>query len=377
MTRETYISGVYRKSKGYEYFLPSLVNCDYQCFDPTIVTLLEEAAAALGELNAYSHMLPDISYFVQMHIAKEATSSSRIEGTKTNIEEIFHSDEGLSQERKNDRQEVLNYIASVNWSIAELDRVPLSMRLLKGAHKILLSGVRGEHKLPGELRKSQNWIGGATLQDAYFIPPCSSELGDLLSDLEKFWHNDELHTPQLIKAAISHYQFETIHPFLDGNGRLGRLLIILQLLDRGLLVKPTLYLSAYFDKYRDDYYDALTYVRTKNNMDYWLKFFLRGIVLSAQHSRNTLLKIVELRADYNQRIAGLSTSRQKHATKLLLACFTKPNFSVNEIAELLGVSYPTANALVEDFLKLGLFKEAKQAERNRLFELHEYLVLFN
>jgi Fic family protein len=378
MSKTTYKSGIYKKQGEYQSFYPSLLNSfSYNWTDSNITILLEEALVQLGELNAFSQLVPDIDFFLQMHIAKEATSSSKIEGTKTEIDEVFINEEDLSSERRDDRAEVINYIRALNWSIEELKNLPLSMRLIKGAHEVLLSGVRGKHKLPGEIRRSQNWIGGANLKSAYFIPPHPGDVPELLSDLEKFWHNEELNIPHLLKAGISHYQFETIHPFLDGNGRTGRLLIILYLINFGLLNKPALYLSAFFEEHRPAYYDALTYVRTQNNIDHWLKFFLDGVITTAKDSKNVLRGIIELRQTYEERIAnGMGKIRQKLGRELLVKLFSKPAVNLNEIAQVLNVSFQTASNLSEDYLRIGLFKEKTGGERNRIFELWEYIDLF-
>lgn len=375
MQVEQFTSGQWLQQYQYKSFSPTSINCEWQWLDPQLNTLLERASRALAELNALSLMVPDVDLFIRMHIAKEANTSSRIEGTQTQMDEALMRKEQVAPEKRDDWQEVQNYIEAINTAVDDLKQLPLSIRVLKQTHAVLMQGVRGDHKMPGDFRTSQNWIGGSNLNNAVFVPPHPSEVPELMGDLEKFWHNEQVLVPDLIRIALSHYQFETIHPFLDGNGRIGRLLITLYLVDKGLLHKPALYLSDFFERNRGAYYDALTVVRSSNNLLHWLRFFLTAVVETATSSKNTFMAIMALRQDVEHQILALG-GRAENAKKLLLYLYQRPMISVNEAAEHLGVTHQSANALVKQLEGLQILNETTGYGRNRLYVFERYFELF-
>jgi Fic family protein len=311
-----------------------------------------------------------------MHVVKEATTSSRIEGTRTEVEEAVLRKEDILPEKKNDWQEVQNYIDAMNYAVEKLSVLPVSTRLLKATHKILLDGARGKTKLPGEYRTSQNWIGGASLKDAIFIPPHHEELGELMGDMENFLHNANINVPRLIRIALTHYQFESIHPFLDGNGRIGRLLIPLYLVGEQLLAKPTLYLSAYFEKHKGLYYDNLMMVRTSNNLSQWVKFFLAAIIETCEDGVKTFEQIFRLRDELEGHKILVLGKKVPNAKGLLTTLYANPVVNGAIVSEKLNVSLPTANSLIDDFVRLGILKETTGLRRNRLFVFTDYMNLF-
>lgn len=373
---EKYHSGTWRKSLGYQYFLPEKVNDDWQWSSVELNELLEKAAHRLGELNALSRFVPNIDLFIQMHVTREAVISSRIEGTQTNVEEALLPETEITPEKRNDWREVNNYIRALNQAIAELPLLPLSGRLLRKAHYTLLQGVRGEHKLPGQYRTSQNWIGGASLADAVFIPPHHDFVGELMSDLENFIHNPHIHLPQLIRAAVAHYQFETIHPFLDGNGRIGRLLITLHLIDKGLLHKPLLYLSAFFEKNKNLYYDNLTRVRTHHDMLQWVKYFLVGVEQTAEQSVHILNRVLLLKADTETHLQKHFGRRALKGLSLLNRLLQNPVITVDAAAKHTGLSFKAAADLVALMAQHHIVKEITGHSRNRIFIFEAYLKAF-
>ena len=375
MLMNKYAAGNYRKQQEYKSFTPSFVNRQIGWVNPEIDVLIEQGAKLLGELNAYTTIRQDVDFFIPMNIAKEATYSNQIEGTKTELDETLLQVAEINPERRDDWQEVQNYIDAMNYALSRLPKLPLSIRLLKETHKILMSGVRGKHKAPGEIRRSQNWIGGSSLSDAIFVPPSPEEVPDLLSDLEKFWHNKSLQLPDLIKIAISHYQFETIHPFLDGNGRCGRLLIVLQLIDANILSKPNIYMSTFFEKHRSTYYDSLTKVRTDSDLEQWIIFFLNVLVESAQDGIETYKSIIILREEYERKILTLG-ARTKNAQKLLQQMYMTPILSVRSVEKVLEISFSSANRLLKSLEEMGILTQIRGHSQGRLFVLEKYLDLF-
>ncbi len=371
---EKFISGQNINQGYYKSFQPSIINRSWILNNMEVIQLLSKADRHLGRLDMYSEYV-NIDLFIRMHIAKEATQSSKIEGTQTNMEEAFLKKEEVSQEKRDDWEEVQNYISAMNEAVKLLHKLPFSSRLIRQTHKILLQGVRGEHKLPGEYRTSQNWIGGATINDAVFIPPNHNSIQELISDLE-FFANDEINPlPDLIKIAIIHYQFETIHPFLDGNGRVGRLLITIYLVSKGILKQPILYLSDFFERNRMLYYDNLMRTRTHNDINQWLKFFLTGVIETAKKGVTTFDGILQLQKILEEKLKTLG-NRAVDARIIIDYLYNQPVIGISKVEELIQKSAVTGYKMLADLERLKIIEEISGAQRNKLYVFKDYLNLF-
>lgn len=369
-----FVSGQFIGQGSYKSFVPNTISRSWQIDDMQVLQLLSQADRELGRLDMFSKYV-DIDLYISMHIAWEARQSTRIEGTQTSMEEVFLGRDDISHERRSDWEEVQNYIAAMNEAMQLLPSLPFSTRLIRKVHHVLLQGVRGQHKLPGEYRSSQNWIGGASLSDAVFVPPPHSMVGDLMSDLEKFANDPGNLMPELLKAALIHYQFETIHPFLDGNGRVGRLLIPLLLVNKGIIERPVLYLSDFFERNRMLYYDNLMRVRTHNDLGQWFRFFLTGIVETSRKSIQTFDGILQLQRRLDEKLKSLG-SRSADARKVLDALFRKPAIDAPRLQEIIGKSKVSAYKLIDDLERLGILEEITGAQRGRVFVFREYLELY-
>ncbi len=370
-----YKSGQYISQGYYKSFQPVFINKQLHVDNMEVLHLLSQADRELGRLDMFSKYIPNIDLFISMHVLKEATQSSRIEGTQTNMEEALLEKEDIPLDKRDDWEEVQNYTKAMEWAIKELEALPFSSRLIRETHKILLQGVRGERKQPGEFRNSQNWIGGATINDAVFIPPVHTSVPELMSDIENFLHNEEILIPELLKIALVHYQFETIHPFLDGNGRVGRLLIPLYLVSKGILKKPILYLSDFFEKNRKLYYENLMIVRDKNNRSQWFKFFLVGIIETAKNGIITFDNILQLQKQVDASVQKLG-SRAANAKKIVDYLYNRPMLNAEKVSEIAGVSMPSAYKLIVDLERLDILKEVTGSQRSRVYVFERYLRLF-
>lgn len=314
-----------------------------------------------------------------MYVRKEAVLSSQIEGTQSSLQDVLAAEARIfSPDQPADVNEVINYVRAMNHGLARLQSLPVSVRLIREIHQELLAGVRGQHLTPGKLRTTQNWIGpaGCTLAEATFVPPPPHEVPHVLGDLENFLHA-ESPLPLLIKIGLAHAQFETIHPFLDGNGRVGRLLITFLLCEKEVLLKPVLYLSYYFKRHRQKYYELLQAVREHGDWEAWLAFFLRGVEEVSQQAVNTARQVLLLREAHRQLITERIGRMAGNGHRVLESLYGNPVVSVNEVQNLIGVTYPAANNLVTQLVNLGILQEMTGQRRNRRFRYVEYIQLFH
>ncbi len=368
-----------RQLTGYKAFIPAPLPPDPPIrMSSGLQGLLSEASLTLGRLDGSVLTLPNPDLFVMMYVRKEAVLSSQIEGTQSSLQDVLAAEARVfSPDRPKDVREVINYVNAMNYGLERLKTLPVSVRLICEIHKRLLKGVRGSRSTPGELRRSQNWIGpgGCTLNEATFVPPPPSEVLQALSNLEQFLHiKDDL--PLLVKVGLAHAQFETIHPFLDGNGRIGRLLITFLLVEPGALHKPVLYLSHYFKRCRQEYYDHLQAIRDSGDWEGWLEFFLRGVAEVSTQAWETARKILNLREALRERITTHMGHAAGNGLKVLEHLFQRPIISVKEVKTLIGTTYPPANDLVRRLVEQGILEEITGHTRNRRFLFHEYVALF-
>ncbi|MFT4027825.1 MAG: Fic family protein [Novosphingobium sp.] len=348
--------------------------------DLELQTVLSKADRALGRLDGSILTLPDPDLFVFMYVRKEAVLSSQIEGTQSSLNDLLELEaQVLSAGRPNDVAEVLNYVQAMNHGLQRMDGFPISVRLIREIHAILLDGVRGERLQPGEIRTSQNWIGpqGCMLNEAIFVPPPPHELADQLGALEEFIHADT-GLPALIKIGLIHAQFETIHPFLDGNGRIGRLLITFLLTRHlGILIKPVLYISYYFKRFRQEYYDRLQAVRERGEWEEWLRFFLTAVEVVSNEATETARNIVAMRERHRDMVVKRCGRAAGNGLRLLEQLYRQPYMSIGQVSDLLGTTYPAASDIVNRLVELDILAEITGNSRNRVFQYFPYVQLFS
>jgi Fic family protein len=364
---------------GYRAFVPTPLPPDPPLrLDFELATLLSEASASLGRLDSASDLLPNADLFVAMYVRKEAVLSSQIEGTQASLVDVLAFEaEAAEPENPQDIEEVVNYVAALNYGLERLETLPLSLRLIREIHERLMAGVRGSEKHPGEFRTSQNWIGrpGSTINTAMFVPPAPDDMRQALNDIERFLHAPE-RIPPLIKMGLAHAQFETVHPFLDGNGRMGRLLITFYLCQQRILRKPLLYLSHYFRLNQQEYYERLQRIRDAGEWEEWVTFFLTGVRDVAEEAAATARSIMLLRERHRELLATELGKGVGNGIRLLTFLFKRPITTVNLVAKHLEVTYGTANSLVAKCTALGILRAMDQRERGRRFIYADYLSLF-
>lgn len=360
---------------GYKAFIPNDLPFEL-VISEELQDLLSKANIAMGRLDGIAETLPDVNYFLLMYIRKEATLSSQIEGTQATFSDLLKVESNIDDEEiHNDVDEIVNYVNALEYGIKRLIDFPLSLPLIKEIHQTLLTGVRGENKNPGEFRRSQNWVGGSTISNAIYIPPPVHEMMESLYNLEKFIHKQSP-LPVLLKTAIIHSQFETIHPFLDGNGRIGRLLITFYLYSKGVLKKPLLYLSEYFKKNRNEYYRLLNDTRYNDDLESWIKFFLIGIIETSDNAVQTIRKIILLKEECLNKLL-LSGRRNEKGVILLNSLYSNPMVTYRHVENIVKVKNPNSISLINKFIDLGILKEITNRKRNKIFSFQEYIDLFN
>ena len=357
---------------AYKSFMPSVLPPNPSIeLDKDIIDLLVKANKQLALLEGISNRIPNIHLFISMYVRKEALMSSQIEGTQATLEDVL--DPCLEENTNRPVGDVVNYIKATDYAIKRLKELPLCNRLIKEAHEVLLSGVRGQNKNPGEFRHSQNWIGaaGCNLQNARYIPPSVKDMIQAMSDLEKYINGDD-DLDVLIRAALIHYQFETIHPFLDGNGRIGRLLITLFLIEKKVLSTPALYISYFLKKNRIEYYDRMNEVRLKGNYEQWIKFFLEAVYESAKDAVETIDKLTTLHDNYRLKIEGLGR-RAKNVMRVFEYLESNPIIEIQKTARELDIAFNTISSIVKDLISIGVLEQTSTQSRNRTFAYKEYL----
>lgn len=363
---------------GYRAFIPAKLPPNPPIQMDSLQTLLSRADRALGRLDGAIHTLPDPDLFVFMYVRKEAVLSSQIEGTQSSLHDILEAEAKiLSASQPKDLPEVLNYIKAMNYGLDRLSDLPISQRLIREIHQKLMDGVRGQEWQPGEIRTSQNWIGpqNCTLQYANFVPPPPHNVPDALADLEDFIHN-ESEIPSLIKLGIVHAQFETIHPFLDGNGRVGRLLITLQLCESEILIKPVLYLSYYFKANKGQYYDFLQGVRDRGDWEGWLAFFLKGVAGVANEASELCRAINKLKERDRERIIANMGRAAGNGLAILEMLYRNPIIRVKDVQSRLDMTFAGANGIIQSLVGAGLLRETTGQKRHRRFIYFDYVSLF-
>lgn len=373
MKLETDRAGILKRMQSnYECFVPHDLKYLKFNIDEEFQNLINRAYLLLGRLDGMATTLPDINLFVSMYVQKEAVISSQIEGTQASLIDVLQKDR--KNEKIKDTEEIVNYIKATNYAFKRLEELPLCMRLIKETHSILLSGVRGNEKSPGEFRKSQNWIGyaGCKLNTASFVPPAPGEMEKSLTDLEKYIHEDSF-IPNLIKIALIHYQFETIHPFLDGNGRMGRLLIVLFLKERGLIEYPVLYLSYFFKKNRNRYYELLNNVRVKGEFEEWIKFFIKGICEISEDAILSIQKIIELKKADIEKIRNIPKGNISNLLLIYDYLLRHPFLETEDIRRLSDLSKPTVNKLLETLIELEILELVEEKKRYKQYVYKKYV----